>query len=352
VTVSSPKKPTIIDVAKVAGVSKTTVSHVINNSRFVEAATRDRVLQAIGQLKFSPNSIARSLAGNKTNTIGLLISDVGNPFYHNVILGVEEVALANANTIFLFNANYDVGRSLSFIRSMISRKVDGVILMSSRLDQFIIKEVEANNLEAVIVDYNGESTTKIGKVIIDFEPGIRQMVTHLLLLGHKRFAFVGEDSGISTASVRRDLFLRILGENKIGTEDILICNGNFRIDGGRAALHTILSSSKNPTAVFAVNDMTAIGIIQEAQDIGMTIPRDLTVIGVDNIDLGKDIRPHLTTIEIPGYELGKLSMKLLLGRLASPRNRGNSGDVRSQSTVDTNLIVRSTTAPPPLVVKV
>lgn len=345
-TTDSPKKPTIIDVAKIAGVSKTTVSHVINNSRFVEVATRNRVLQAIAQLKFSPSSIARSLAGNKTNTIGLIVSDIGNPFYHSPILGVEEVALATSNTIFLFNANYDVNRSLGFIQSMISRQVDGIILMSSRLDRSIIDRIEEHDLDAVIVDYNEESTSKIAKVVIDFECGIREMVAHLLSLGHKKFAFIGEDSGISTATVRREIFIRVLKEHQIFEDDIFVCNGNFRIDGGRSAFHAIRSSKIKPTAVFAVNDMTAIGVIQEAQDTGLVIPRDLTVVGVDNIDIGKNIRPHLTTIAIPGYELGKIAMNLLLGKITSHPASGKTKRTYSQPVVDTSLVIRDTTAPP------
>jgi LacI family transcriptional regulator len=342
----SPKKPTITDVAKIAGVSKTTVSHVINSSRFVEETTKNRVLNAIAELKFSPNSVARSLANNKTNTIGLVVSDIGNPFYHNPILGVEEVALASGNMIFLFNANYDVKRSLEFVQTMVSRKVDGMIFMSSRLDHSVIEETEAYNLVAVVVDYAGDSSDRVGKVVINFEPGIRQLVSHLLSLGHKRFAFVGDDSGTSTASIRRDLFLRILNENKIPETDCFVCSGNFRIDGGRRAFHAIKGSWINPTAVLAVNDMTAIGIVQEAQDNGLSVPKDLSVVGVDNIEIGRDIQPHLTTIAIPGLELGKLSMNLLLRMLASHKRGGKQKVAYPQQSVETSLIVRRTTAPP------
>lgn len=342
----SPKKPTITDVAKIAGVSKTTVSHVINSSRFVEETTRNRVLEAIAELKFSPNSIARSLANNKTNTIGLVVSDIGNPFYHDPILGVEEVALSSGNTIFLFNANYDVDRSLGFVSTMASRKVDGIIFMSSRLDHSVIKETEASNLIAVAVDYAGDSNDKVGKVIINFEPGIRQLVAHLLSLGHTRFAFVGDDSGTSTANIRRDLFIKILSENQIPGENCFVCGGNFRIDGGRAAFHAIRNSPVNPTAVLAVNDMTAIGIIQEAQDSGLTVPRDLSVVGFDNIEIGRDIRPHLTTIAIPGFELGKLSMSLLLRMLASRKRGGKQKETTYRQSVETKLVIRSTTSVP------
>jgi LacI family transcriptional regulator len=340
----SAKKANIGNVAQLAGVSKTTVSHVINNTRFVEPDTRERVLGAIKELNFRPSHIARSLAGNQSFSVGLIISDVGNPFYHNVIRGVEAVALEKNYTIFLFNANYDVSRSLGFIDSIISRMVDGVMVMTSRIEQRLIDEIQAYDLPAVITDYDGKSSKNVGIVSIDFEHGIREMVAHLLELGHRSFAYVSGDTGLRTSNIRKDLFVRILSENGIPAENVGLYEGNFKIDGGRKALHQIVNTAQRPTAVFAVNDMTAIGLMLEAQEMGLSIPRDLSIVGVDNIDLGTELSPHLTTIDIPGHDLGGISMSMLIDIIHSNGRDENHDPNGFHRVIDTELIIRGTSA--------
>jgi len=338
------KKPNIRDVARLAGVSTTTVSHVVNNTRFVETDTRDKVLSAITRLRFRPNHIARSLAVRRSFSVGLIISDVANPYYNNVIKGVEAVALANKYTIYLFNANYDVPRSLDFIDSIVSRMVDGVMVMTSRIEQPLIDEILACDLPAVLSDYDGKSSSNIGIVSIDFEHGIREMVAHLLGLGHRTFAYVSGDSNMRTSTIRWDIFVKVLAENGIPAADVHLCRGNFRIDGGRRALHEALAADPKPTALFAVNDMSAIGLLLEAQETGLSVPRDLSIVGVDNIDLGKEISPHLTTIAIPGHDLGKRSMGMLMEIINANRTGDAQDAARFHEVIQTELIVRGTTA--------
>lgn len=339
------KKANIRDVASLAGVSTTTVSHVVNNTRFVETATREKVLSAISRLRFRPNHIARSLAVKRSFSVGLIISDVANPYYNNVIKGVETVALANRYTIYLFNANYDVSRSLDFIDSIVSRMVDGVMVMTSRIEQPLIDEILTCDLPAVLSDYDGKSSANIGIVSIDFEHGTRQMVAHLLGLGHRTFAYVSGDSNMRTSTIRWDILLRVLTENGIPADNVRLCKGNFRIDGGRRALHEALAMDPRPSAVFAVNDMSAIGLLLEAQEAGLSIPRDLSIVGVDNIDLGKEISPHLTTIAIPGDDLGRRSMTMLMD-IINAKSRGDAQEAAGfHEVIETELIVRDTTAP-------
>ena len=150
--------------------------------------------------------------------------------------------------------------------------VDGVMVMTSRIEQRLIDEIQAYDLPAVITDYDGKSSKNVGIVSIDFEHGIREMVSHLLALGHRSFAYVSGDTGLRTSNIRKDLFVRILSENGIPAENVGLYEGNFKIDGGRKALHKIVDAPRRPTAVFAVNDMTAIGVMLEAQEMGLSVP--------------------------------------------------------------------------------
>jgi DNA-binding LacI/PurR family transcriptional regulator len=338
------RRVTTSDVAKHAGVSYTTVSHVINETRFVAEETRQRVLQAIVDLNYTPSQVARSLATQQTYSVGLLISDVGNPFYHRVILGVEDVALAHGYNVFLMNASYDLNRSIKYIRSMAERRVDGILLMSSSMSEELLAETQENQLPTVILDWLECSAPDVGAITFDFEMGIRQAVAHLIELGHRRFAHVSGDLKLFTARIRRDLFLKILAEYGIDPIDVPVIEGNFRIDGGRRAFRELESDPRKPTAVVTVNDMIAIGIILEAQNAGFRIPDQLSVIGVDDISLASELVPSLTTISLHGYEIGAMAMNLLLDL----KGKSESVDTtRCHRVVDTTLVIRQSTTRPP-----
>ncbi len=340
------KRVTMSDVAKRAGVSKSTVSHVINKTRFVEEETRLRVLQAIEELDYRPSKVARSLVSRRTGTVGLLISDVGNPFYQQVILSVEDVALANDYSVFLFNASYDLDRSLKYIYSMIERRVDGVMFMSSRLSAELINELTRYHVPAVVLDWEEVQAEGVGMIRIEFESGIREAVNHLIGLGHRRFAHVSGPLDLWTARVRRDVFLQALAEKGIDPREVIVVEGNLRIEGGRAALHEILAAPQRPTAVLAANDLTALGIVWEAREHGLRIPEDLSVVGLDDITLAAQITPPLTTIALPCYEIGSVAMNMLLGLISASLGEEEGGGPLRRA-VETHLVVRQSTAPPP-----
>lgn len=340
------ERVTLADVAKYARVSPSTVSHVINNTRFVTEETRQQVLQAISALNYYPNQVARSLIVKRTYTAGLLITDVGNPFYHRIILGVENVALANGYSVFLFNASYDQARSIKYIRSMIERRADGILLMSSRMSEDILDEATRHNIPTVVLDWNEFEVQKAGAVSFDFDNGIRQAITHLIELGHRRFAHVSGDLELWTARIRRDLFLSILAEHGVDPASVPVIEGNFQIDGGRRALHQLMDAAERPTAIFTINDLTAIGLMIEAKHLGLSVPEDFSVVGVDDIALAAEMTPALTTIAIPGYQVGEQCMTMLLDML----NRAEDDSLEHtdyRRVVKTELIVRESTAVPP-----
>lgn len=336
------KRVTITDVAIQAGVSKSTVSHVLNQTRFVEEATRYKVLSAIENLGYRPSNIARSLVSKRTQTAGLLISDVGNPFYHEVIRGVEEIALTHGYSVFLCNTRYDLNLGTKFIHSLIDKSVDGILFMSSNMSIEMIEEVIQNQIQAVVMDWGNPQVEKIATTIhIDFAEGIRQAIRYLVELGHTHIAHVSGPGDLWTAQTRKELFLSALKEHGLHPDQALIVEGNLRIDGGQRAYEQLIHASPRPTAVFAANDLTALGIIWAARNNGLNIPEQLSIIGLDNIELASEVNPSLTTVALPRNEIGRLAMQLLLELINNPEKIGDQ-----QHTVSTHLYIRQSTARP------
>jgi len=343
----APKRTTINDVARRADVSKTTVSHVLNNTRFVAEETAHRVHQAVQDLDYRPSRIARSLAAQRSNTIGLLVSDIANPFYPEIIKGVEEVALANAYNVFLANVGYDLDRIVSSIHSMIDHQVDGVICMSTRFSPDLLDELAATQLPVVFLDWADPTGTRhpaaFSTLEFDFSGGIAQAVRHLISLGHRRFAHISGPPDVWSAQRRQQAFLDALAGNGIPSEKVLVIEGNLQIDGGRAALAPILQAQPRPTAIFAANDLTALGFLWQARLHGLQIPSDFSLVGLDNIPLAAEITPALSTVALPIHQIGSRAMHTLLALITGTRPEA----VPAALPVPTELILRESTAPPP-----
>lgn len=334
------RRVTINDVADKAGVSKSTVSHVINKTRFVTRETRDRVLEAIDELDYRPSAIARSLVSHRTKTAGLLISDVGNPFYNEVIIGVEDVALSEDYSVFLCNTGYNTERGMKLIRSLIDKSVDGIMFMSSSMTLDMLHEVIGNNIEAVVLDWGVPDIERYARTItINFDSGIGQAVQHLFDLGHRRIAFVGGPSDLWTAQVRRDSFTQHMVMRGLEVNQNWFIEGNLRIEGGYRAFDFLKQLDPPPTAVITANDLTALGLLWAARKEGVQVPRDLSIIGLDDIELVSKITPSLTTICLPRREIGQLAMRMLLKAI------NDHSEVKITREVDTHLVIRESTAP-------
>jgi len=333
------KRVTITNVALQAGVSKSTVSHVINHTRFVEPETSQKVVSAIEFLGYRPSGIARSLVSKRTRTAGLLISDVGNPFYHEVIMGVEDIALANDYSVFLCNTSYDLDRGMKFIQSLIDKSVDGVLFMTSVLSFEMVQEVTKNQIKAVVLDWGNSHIDELASTItIDFKDGINQAVGHLVNLGHTRIAHVSGPLHLWTSQVRKEAFQEALCNHGLDPNEAIIVEGNLRIEGGTLAFIELSRYRQLPSAIIAANDLTALGILWEARNAGLRLPQDLSIIGLDDIDLASKVTPALTTIALPRFEAGQLAMQIMLNMLGSP-----SFQVFSQR-VPTSLVLRDSTA--------
>lgn len=347
-----PNRATISDVARLAGVSKSTVSRVLNNNlRYIRPETIEQVRNSIEALGYQPSSVARSLVSKRTLSVGLLISDVGNPFYSEVIRGVEEIALQQNYNGFLCNTSYDHARGLKFVQSLVNKQVDGVLLMSSSVSDKWVNELARCRTPVVALDWHPTAPVNegaVGVIGVDFEAGIRQAVNHLIELGHRCFAHVSGPLGLHTSRARQQAFLRALENHGISSESVVTLEANLRLDGGRGALEHLALLPEPPTGVFAANDLTAIGLVWAAQQSGLLIPEDLSVIGLDDIQLAAEILPPLTTVAMPRSEIGQMAMEMLLELI---ENAPDAKGIAHSIDVSTSLVVRQSTGLVPALVK-
>lgn len=340
-------RSTIAEVARKAGVSKATVSRVLSgNYIYLRPETRQRVETAIEELSYRPSSIARSLTSKRTQTAGVMIADIGNPFYPDVLRGIEDAALKVGYNVFLCNTNYDLSRGMDYVHSLIDKRVDGVLIMTSAFSDGWLQELDANHVPVVILDWEVQTRGgNISTIGVDFRRGIQAAVEHLTSLGHRRFAHISGPLHLPTSGYRSEAFQQALGAFDIPSSQVAVVEGNLRIDGGRRALLALQSLPTRPTAVFAANDLTAIGLLQEARAQGISIPGELSVVGLDDIWLAAQAEPPLTTVALPRYEIGALAMRMLLDLLNQPGDHYIEG---VYTRVRTSLVVRQSTGPAPV----
>lgn len=340
-------RATIADVARSAGVSKATVSRVLSgNHKYLKADTRARVEQAIEQLSYRPSSVARSLTSKRTHTVGVLVADISNPFYPDVFHGIEDSALQQGYNVFLCNTNYDLERGQTYIQSLIDKHVDGILIMTSSFSEAWLVELERSGVPVIVLDWEVQSrSAKVSTIGVDFQRGIEAAAGHLLELGHRRFAHVGGPPELQTSKDRRDAFLQALAASGIDPAGVVVVDGNLRIDGGRQAAARLLALEPRPTAVFTANDMTAVGVLRAALALGVKVPEELSIVGLDDIWLAEETDPPLTTVALPRYEIGQLAMRMLFDLL----DQSNAELIHTVYTrVRTSLVIRQSTGPAPL----
>ena len=332
----------IKEVAREARVSTATVSHVINNTRYVSDEVRVRVEQAIEKCRYYPNAHARSLASGRSKIIGLVISDIANPFFPDLVKAIEEAAFERGYETLLANTNYDAERAAHYVKRFIERNVAGVAVMTSEMNRELIDELAHRAVPVVFLDV-GEMGAQMSNLRVGYEEGIEQAILHLVALGHRRIAYISGRTNIRSSRRRLEAFQKSMRQHLPDAPE-LIFYGNFKIEGGRRAAHEILATQKNklPTAVVAANDLTAIGAISEFENAGFSVPRDISVVGFDDIDFAELTKPALTTVNLPRNELGRRAVEMHLKMLDSPQEEG------VEIRIPTNLVVRQSTAPAPI----
>jgi LacI family transcriptional regulator len=330
----------IKDVAKLAGVSTATVSHVINNTKFVTDETRASVLRAIEECNYHPNAQARSLALGRTNIIGLIVSDIANPFFPELVESIETAAFERGYSVMLMsmNTNYDADRATDYVRRLIGLKVAGVALMTAELDVMLVQELVKKKIPVVSQNF-GKVGENMSSVTVDFASGIDEAVSHLASLGHRHIVHVAGPNHLNATVVRREAFLNSI-KRHITKAKTAVYEGDFKFEGGRRAASEILSAKELPTAIITANDMMAFGVMKELRYAGLSIPNDISIVGFDDIAFAELTEPPLTTIVLSRVELGRRTIEALMINIERQNEKGI--EVR----IPTYLIKRSSTAPP------
>lgn len=311
---------TIKDVALHAQVSVATVSHVVNDTRFVSEATRLRVLQAIKELRYVPSALARSLKSNRTHTVGMMIPNSSNPYFAEIIRGIEDTCYEAGFNVILCNSDDDPLKQSTYVRLLSEKQVDGLIVMSSGSDVELLDTLRAATMPQVVVDREIDDLAA-DLVEVNHEAGGFLATQHLLQLGHRRIACIAGPQSLSSARQRVQGYRRALQQAGLAVDDALCRCGDFTSAGGHAAMSALLAPSapgQRPSAVFASNDLMAIGAICAAAAQGLRIPEDLSVIGFDDIALAAFSNPPLSSIAQPKHQTGELAASLLLQRIAQP----------------------------------
>jgi DNA-binding LacI/PurR family transcriptional regulator len=291
------------DVAKRARVSPATVSRVINNIGVVKSSTRTRVLKAIDELKYYPNAHARALAGGVSRTLGLIVSNLENPFFLDIFRVLEQEAHTHGYEVLVANTNYDSQRLNSNVRMMLGRRVAGLALIVSEIDPAILDELEGRKIRTVIYDV-GSPRRGILSIKSNYRRGIERVSEYLRSLGHKKMAFIGHHTALGPLSDRKRTFLEVMERYSPALQFTVLADSDDYA-GGRRAVQQLFASKFRPTAILCVNDFMAVGALRQLRDMGIDIPGQISVTGFDNITLSEVVSPSLTTLHIPRDQIGR-----------------------------------------------
>jgi LacI family transcriptional regulator len=303
--------PTIKDVAELVGVHPSTVSRVINNDSRISEKTKNKVLLIIKKLGYTPNAIARGLKTKRTYTLGMLIPDITNPFFAEMARGVEDEANKNNFNVILCNTDDKLKKERIYLEILKGKRVDGLILGTAHIKDKSILELEKKKFPYILLSRNIEGLDKNCVIVDDVVGGI--IVTeYLIKLGHRRIAHITGPLKTRSALNRLKGYKLTLKKYEIEYRDELVGEGDFRIKGGYQVMKRLLKIAEPPTAIFAANDLLALGAIQAIQKKKYHIPEDFCIIGFDDIRLASFVYPPLTTIRQPMLEMGALAVKMLL----------------------------------------
>jgi LacI family transcriptional regulator len=331
----------IYDVARQAGVSTTTVSHVLNGTRHVNEDTKARVLAVVEQLNFQPSSVARAMVRQETKTIALIVPDNLHPFFSELAYSVEAYAFAAGYNIMLCQSERNPQKERAYLDMLVSKRVDGVLHMTTDYQDPQLEPLLANGIPVATFDRDYSDTDRrIDCVRIENERGAYIATQHLLALGHRRLACIWVPSGRSYG--RLTGFEAALRAEGIVVDPDLLCAGDWSLESGWHAAEQLLRLPEPPTAIFASNDNMAIGAMACIHDCGLRVPQDVSVVGFDNISLARFSAPLLTTFATPINEVGERLCRLLFDRID-----GLLPAERQQVIVEGELKVRKSTAPPP-----
>jgi LacI family transcriptional regulator len=334
--------PSLSDVARLAGVSVATASRVLTRSRPVRPDLRDRVLESAAKLDYAPNPHARALAQSRDASVGVIVHDIGDPYFSEIVRGALEQAQSGGRMLLICNTYRDIERELAYIRQFRAQRVDAVLLAGSgRVEREVGARISA---EVLGFERAGGRAALIGRheatgdtVMPDNVGGARELARHLVELGHRRIGVIAGPNTLTTTDDRLHGFLAQLAELGVELPEQNISWGDFGRQSGETATGELLERVPGLTAIFALNDVMAIGVVAALQRKGLRVPEDVSVAGFDDIPFALDLRPGLTTVRVPMLELGRRAFSLAF----DPRPAGFRVEL-----LPTELVVRGSTAPP------
>ena len=336
-----PKAPDIRAVAAAAKVSIATVSRTINGSPAVSDRLSKRVWRAIQQLNYFPNTHARSLVSGRSRIFGIIVENITNPFFPELIKSFEEVAVAHGYEILVSSSNSDLATLTTCVRRMLERKVEGVAVLTFGEEEPVLDQLAHHEIPMVLAEFR-LGVGKVSTILLDYKTGIHAAVNHLVQLGHRRIAFLAGPHKLHSAITRENDYRTAMEAAGLPIEKNWVIECDHTAKGGVAGFGQLQALAAKPTAILCSNDMPAIGVLRAAYMEGLRVPQDLSVVGLDDIDFAEFTLPPLTTIRLSRSELAHAAFDALRQQAEEP----NNPEMQREFLVSTSLVVRASTAPP------
>lgn len=335
------RTPDIRTVAALAKVSIATVSRTINGSPVVSEALKKRVWQAVKQLNYFPNTHARTLVSGRSRLFGIIVENITNPFFPELIQSFEEIAVSFGYEILVSSSNSDPATLTKCIRRMLERKVDGVAVMTFGEEESVLDELVHHGIPIVLAEFKLDDP-KASTILLDYSTGIQAAIRHLADLGHKRIAFLAGPHSLHSALTRESDFRAAMQGVGLPIQKKWIIECDHTLKGGVAGFGRLRALASQPTAILCSNDMTAIGVLRAAYMEGLHLPQDLSVIGLDDIDFAEFTLPPLTTIRLSRGDLARAAFEALRQQTEAQQD----SKTQREFLVSTSLVLRGSTAPP------
>jgi LacI family transcriptional regulator len=336
------KTPDIRTVAALAEVSIATVSRTINGSSAVRERLSKRVWQAIEQLNYFPNSQARALVSGRSRLFGIIVENITNPFFPELIQSFEEVAIANGYEILISSSNSDPAILANCVRRMLERKVEGVAVLSFGAEEPVLDELVHRDIPMVLAEFRLKEA-KVSTILLDYRTGIHAAIRHLVELGHSKIAFLAGPHKLHSAITRENDYRSAMQASGVAIEPSWVIECGHTLKGGVEGYGKLQNLSTRPTAILCSNDVTAIGVLRAAFIEGLRVPDDLSVIGLDDIDFAEFTLPPLTTVRLSRFDLAQAAFEALRQQVEEAGNPR----MQREFLVSTSLVVRGSTAAPP-----
>jgi LacI family transcriptional regulator len=330
---------TIRDVAERAGVSTTTVSHVLNQTRKVDEATAARVRGAIQELRYRPNALARSMRRGRTHTVGIILPDIANPFFGDLARWLEDALFETGYSAIMCNSDGNSQKEARYLDVLLSKKVDGLLLIGASQPSEQLRHLLDIGPPLVVIDRELDDLP-VSQVLVANREGGLLAGRHLLELGHRIVGVIAGPGEVGTSAKRLEGFRSAFAEAGVAIPARRVTRGDFRAGGGRAAMEALLARPSRPTAVFAENDLMALGAVAAVHGAGLEVPDDVSVVGFDGIDVGAAVAPPLTTVVQSTAAIARTAVELLLAQLA------DGGALPRSTELPVTLAVRGSTGPP------